>query len=183
MDKKYILLGRTLSYILRHNPSHIQLELDESGWADVTDLIKKMKEKGYDITLSLLYEIVNTNDKKRYIFNTNKTKIRANQGHSIPIDLNLEPLTPPFLLYHGTSKKYIEHIELEGLTKQKRHHVHLSEFEDVALTVGKRRGKPIILTIHSEQMHHDGYTFYRSENNVWLTDHVPALYINFNSKK
>lgn len=183
MDKKHILLGKTLSYILRHNPAHIQLEVDSSGWADVDDLIKKMKEKGYDITLNLLNEIVNTNEKKRYIFNANKTKIRANQGHSIQINLNLKPITPPSLLYHGTSKKYIENIQSEGLLKQKRHHVHLSEYKDVALTVGKRRGKPIILTIHSEQMHHDGYTFYRSENNVWLTDHVPASYINFSAKK
>jgi len=178
MNSDLIQLGKFLSYILRHHPEKIDLKLDANGWADVNELIEKINSNGYKITLHLLLQIVNTNDKKRYSFNDDKTKIRANQGHSIEVDLNLTPRIPPEILYHGTSKQFLDVIKQEGLTKQKRHHVHLSESKENAIQVGKRRGKPIILTIQSKQMHEDGYGFYLSENNVWLTDIVPPTYIS-----
>jgi putative RNA 2'-phosphotransferase len=128
--------------------------------------------------LNLLIEIVETNDKKRFSFNDDYTKIRANQGHSIDIDLNLIEDVPPTILYHGTVIKFIDSINKNGLIKGDRHHVHLSADIDTAISVGSRRGKAIVLEIDSFMMYNDGFKFYLSDNGVWLTDHVPAIYIS-----
>ncbi|WP_439132039.1 RNA 2'-phosphotransferase [Polaribacter sp.] len=173
-DKKQI--SKFLSLILRHQPEKIGLQLDKNGWAWVIDILEKSKLK---FTLKELEEIVMTNDKKRFSFNDDKTKIRANQGHSLKtINLELKTQVPPKVLFHGTIEKFIPSIKLEGLQKMNRQHVHLSPDQETAIKVGSRRGKPIILSINALQMHNEGYAFYHSENGVWLTDNVPVDFIN-----
>jgi putative RNA 2'-phosphotransferase len=165
--------------ILRHSPQTIQIQLDENGWANVAELIFKCTKHKHIFTFKELEEVVATNDKQRFIFNEDKTKIRANQGHSIAIDLALQPQTPPDYLYHGTVSKFLNDIKRDGLLKMSRQHIHLSVDKETAIKVGSRRGVPVILVIQSVKMHQDGYSFYLSENGVWLTDHVPANYIEF----
>lgn len=170
-----------MSLVLRHKPEEIGLQLDENGWALVSDLIYKMNGKGHALDFENLEEIVATNDKKRFAFNDDKTKIRASQGHSVAIDLALIESTPPETLFHGTVEKFIVEIKTNGLLKMSRQHVHLSKDKETAIKVGSRRGNPILLIVNSIKMHEDGYRFYQSENGVWLTDHVPAKYIQFQS--
>lgn len=176
MNTNITQISKYLSLILRHQPQSIDLILDPNGWADVEELLKKSTLK---FNFQQLIEVVEKNDKQRFIFNEDKTKIRANQGHSIKIDLALSPKIPPTLLYHGTVEKYLDNIRKEGLKKMSRNHVHLSKDIETAQKVGSRRGKPIILNINSEAMSHDGILFYCSENGVWLTDNVPTKYIIF----
>jgi putative RNA 2'-phosphotransferase len=177
MEKHLKSTSKFLSLVLRHRPAEIGLLLDENGWANVHELIEKINAKGNNLDINLLNEIVASNDKKRFAFNDDKTKIRASQGHSIEIDLNLQPSLPPEILYHGTATRFVESILKEGLTKQQRQHVHLSEKLETATAVGARHGKPTVLIIDAMQMHEDGLLFYKSENNVWLTDHVATKYI------
>jgi len=169
--------SKFLSYVLRHHPELINLNLDENGWANVDELITKSKNDSQGFTFEELDEIVETNDKKRFIFNEDKTRIRANQGHSVDINLALIPQQPPEFLYHGTAQRNIESILEKGIEKRNRQHVHLSQDIETATKVGMRHGKPIILTINTEKMFDDGIEFYLSENNVWLTDFVDATYI------
>lgn len=171
-DRQLTRTSKFLSLILRHDPAKIGLTLDPQGWANVDDLLKKM-----DISSGVLNAIVESNNKKRYSFNENKTKIRANQGHSIDIDLGLEPIEPPSILYHGTATKFLKNIFCDGIQKMKRHHVHLSEDVETAIKVGKRHGNVIVLKIDTEMMYNDGYSFYKSENDVWLTNFVDPKYI------
>lgn len=176
---KLIDLSRFLSYVLRHKPEAIGLNMESDGWVRVEELLAKMSVNGKDITLDVLEIIVQQDDKQRYSFNSDKTLIRANQGHSIEIDLNLEPVDPPKYLYHGTTGRNLESIRKSGLLKQQRHHVHLSENTDTAKRVGARYGKPVILKIFAGDMVRAGHTFYCSDNNVWLTDAVPPEFIEF----
>ncbi len=141
--------------------------MDENGWANVEELLSKSKKHQPSLDLELLKEIVVTNDKKRFAFNEDCTRIRANQGHSIKIDLEYSPKQPPEFLYHGTVAKFMDAIREKGLLKMSRHHVHLSEERDTAAKVGARRGKPIILTIRSGAMHANGTEFFQSDNGVW----------------
>jgi putative RNA 2'-phosphotransferase len=172
-------ISKFLSLILRHKPEEINLQLDENGWADTDELIKKSNAHGMAIDFDLLEEIVFTNDKKRFSFKDDLSKIRANQGHSVAIDLALTPTAPPEKLYHGTIAKFIDAIKINGLQKMSRQHVHLSKDIDTAKKVGARRGKPIILTINTMAMQQQGYLFYIAENGVWLTDNVPSAFIEF----
>ncbi|RBL90608.1 RNA 2'-phosphotransferase [Chitinophaga flava] len=172
-------ISKFLSLILRHSPEIIGLKLDANGWADVQELMAKAGRKGQQFTLEELSIVVAENDKQRFAFNEDKTRIRANQGHSINVSLDLEAAEPPEYLYHGTVGKFMSSIRTEGLLKMSRHHVHLSELKATAQAVGSRRGLPVILTVRSGSMHRDGVKFYKSANNVWLTDHVPAKYIDF----
>jgi len=177
-DKKRI--SKFLSLVLRHQPELIDLSLNENGWAEVNELMEKSKRKQIVFSFSQLEEIVKTNDKQRFAFNSDKSKIRANQGHSVKtVDLQLEAVKPPEFLYHGTVTKFIDAIKTTGLQKQSRQHVHLSADRATATTVGSRRGTPVILNIRALEMYNNGYTFYRSENKVWLTDHVPVAFIEF----
>ena len=153
------------------------MNLDENGWANVDELITKSTNDSQGFTFEELDEIVETNDKKRFIFNEDKTRIRANQGHSIDINLALIPQQPPEFLYHGTAQGNIESILEKGIEKRSRQHVHLSQDKETATKVGMRHGKPIILIINTGKMFEDGLKFYLSENNVWLTDFVDATYI------
>ncbi|KUJ61504.1 RNA 2'-phosphotransferase [Flavobacteriaceae bacterium CRH] len=174
-------ISKFLSLVLRHSPETINLKLDENGWADVEELILKCNNRGSQnqMTAELLNYVVENNDKKRFAFNDDKTKIRASQGHSISVELNLNEAEPSEFLYHGTVEKFLESIKKEGLQKMSRQHVHLSKDKETAIKVGGRRGVPQILTIKSGEMFKDGFKFYLSENNVWLTDEVPVRYIQF----
>jgi len=180
MDNKITKgISKLLSYILRHSPETIGLELDQNGWADVDELIAKFDLYERRIDFELLDYIVENNDKKRFAFNEDKTRIRANQGHSISIELNLDEAEPLEYLFHGTVEKFLSDIKTHGLQKMSRQHVHLSADRETANKVGSRRGKPVILTINSGAMHRAGYKFYLSDNNVWLTAVVPAEFITF----
>jgi putative RNA 2'-phosphotransferase len=172
-------ISKFISLVLRHKPEVINLNLDENGWTDVDELITKSKRDPHQgFTFEELEEIVETNDKKRFIFNEDKTRIRANQGHSIDIDLALKPQQPPEFLYHGTAQSNIDSILEKGIEKRNRQHVHLSQDKETATKVGMRHGKPVILTIKTMEMFEEGIEFYLSENNVWLTDFVDAKYIS-----
>jgi putative RNA 2'-phosphotransferase len=173
MKSELVSRSKFLSLVLRHKPEEIGLVLDEHGWANVQELLSKTK-----MTFVELQEIVDTNDKKRFAFNEDKTKIRASQGHSIDIELDLNPVTPPDVLYHGTATRFWDSISQTGLEKRSRQHVHLSSTEETAYKVGIRHGKPLILVIDSKSMHQKGYVFYLSANGVWLTDHVPREFIS-----
>lgn len=171
-----IQLGKFISLILRHKPETIGINLDEHGWANVQDLINGINNSGRTITFEQLEEIVQTNDKKRYSFNDDKTLIRANQGHSINVDVELKEAIPPKVLYHGTGEKYLESILKDGIKHKNRLNVHLSKDIETATKVGKRHGKPIILKIDTEAMLKDGIKFYLSENEVWLTSDIAPKY-------
>lgn len=170
-------ISKFLSLVLRHQPQEIGLILNENGWADVAELMQKSATKGKRFSMAELEEIVTTNDKKRFCFNEDKTQIRANQGHSVEIDLALQPVAPPEVLYHGTAQKNLDSILAKGIQKMNRQHVHLSKDTETAHIVGSRHGKPVILTINATQMQQDGLLFYQSDNGVWLTDSVDPKYI------
>jgi len=176
MKTNYKKRSKFLSLILRHNPGKIGLQLDEQGWANVDELLLKISADQSQWDLQLLKDIVANNDKKRFAFNDDETKIRASQGHSLEVDLDYVAKEPPEYLYHGTVAKFMDAIIANGLQKMNRHHVHLSEERDTAIAVGARRGKPVILTIRSGEMYRDGMTFFQSANGVWLTDTVLPKY-------
>ncbi len=178
MNTKLVSTSKFLSLILRHKPEKIGLTLDEAGWANVPELIERCNKHGHKLTLALLEEIVSTNEKQRFAFNADKSRIRANQGHSIDVDLQLTPKVPPAMLYHGTATRFLDSIRQQGLIAGNRQHVHLSADHETALKVGQRHGKPIVLEVQSGAMHAAGIAFYQSENGVWLTGHVPASYLN-----
>ncbi|TDW99749.1 RNA 2'-phosphotransferase [Dinghuibacter silviterrae] len=165
-------ISKTLSYVLRHNPGHIGLELDEQGWGSVDTLCRKL-----ELSPEVLKHIVDTNAKSRFNFNHDGTMVRASQGHSIEVDLQYTPQTPPAVLFHGTAEKNIPGIEESGLQKMNRHHVHLSKDRETALAVGTRHGKPVVLVVDAQRMHQDGHVFFLSDNGVWLTERVPVAYI------
>ena len=168
--------SRFISLILRHKPSEIGIELDEHGWANVAELIEGINKK-QPFDMAQLEEIVASDDKQRYSFNEDKTLIRANQGHSIPVDVELQESLPPDILYHGTGEKYVSSINDMGLIPKSRLYVHLSKDMETAVNVGKRHGKPVIYVVDSKKMAADGYKFYLSVNNVWLTKKVPVEYL------
>ena len=168
-----IKVSRYLSLILRHKPEQAGITLDEHGWANVEELIKGVSKK-YPITIDILEEIVATDDKQRYSFSNDHMLIRANQGHSVPVDVELEILEPPEYLYHGTAEKYIDSIMEKGLIPKSRLYVHLSEDIDTAAGVGKRHGEPVVYQINARNMHKCGFIFCKSKNGVWLVDRVPA---------
>ena len=168
--------SRYISLILRHKPESIGIKLDEHGWADVGELIDGIaKTRPFD--MDILERIVAEDEKQRYSFNDDKTLIRANQGHSISVDVELEEVVPPEILYHGTAEKFVEGIDSQGLIPKSRLYVHLSSDEATAYNVGKRHGRPVIYIVESGKMHRDGITFFRSVNGVWLVKEVPLEYL------
>lgn len=169
-------ISKFISLILRHKPETIGITLDEHGWADVSELIKGLS-KTYDFDMNLLEKIVSEDEKQRYSFNDDKTLIRANQGHSIPVDVELEKKIPPNVLWHGTAEKYVKSIERIGLIPKTRLYVHLSSDCETAKKVGSRHGVPVIYEVNSKQMYEDGFSFYQSVNGVWLCKQVPSKYI------
>ena len=166
-------MSKFLSLILRHKPQIVGLQLDEHGWAEVDELIRRVK----DLDRETLEKIVEQDEKQRYSFSADGKLIRANQGHSIPVDLELENLKPPEFLYHGTTERFSASILAQGLLKMSRLYVHLSSDVETAEKVGLRRGKPKIFIVESGKMFIDGFKFFKSVNGVWLTEHVPAKYL------
>ena len=170
-------ISKFLSLILRHQPHLIGVELDANGWIDVQLLLEKCQRQFPQLDRELLEHIVATNEKKRFAFNEEGDKIRASQGHSVQVDLQLEPMTPPEILYHGTVEKSLSQIRKNGLKGMSRMHVHLSKDQETARIVGNRRGEPIILEVQAGRMYKDGFLFYCSANGVWLCEQVPPQYI------
>ena len=166
-----------ISLVLRHKPEAAHITLDEHGWANVEELLSGINDTGRKIYMEILEEIVITDNKQRYSFNQDKTLIRANQGHSVPVDVELKEQEPPDFLFHGTATRFLDSIINEGLKPMSRLYVHLSKDIETALKVGRRHGAPVILKIHSEDMYKDGYMFYLSENGVWLTKKVDVKYL------
>jgi putative RNA 2'-phosphotransferase len=169
MTDQLIKISKLLSFILRHDPGSHGIKLDEHGYANVEELIKKI-----NISMDVLMRVVVENDKQRYAFNEEETLIRANQGHSIAVDLQLSPVEPPEILYHGTAARFLNSILIKGLIKGNRQYVHLSSDEKTAEKVGQRHGRSVVLKVLSAEMHKKGLKFYLSKNKVWLTDHVPV---------
>lgn len=170
-------VSRYLSYILRHNPSAAGVTMDEHGWVDVYDLVRGVRKKYPEFSYHILKLIVEMDEKQRYSFNEDRTKIRANQGHSVNVDVELEACEPPEVLFHGTGLKYIMSIGRDGLIPKSRLYVHLSKDSDTAIKVGKRHGDPVLYHVASGRMYHDGYEFFLSKNGVWLTKEVPVKYL------
>ncbi|NVK63510.1 MAG: RNA 2'-phosphotransferase [Flavobacteriales bacterium] len=170
-------VSKLMSLILRHQPDVIGVKLDENGWLGVDELIQGINRKGINFDFEQLQVVVDQNDKKRFTFNDDHTKIRANQGHSVKVDVELKASTPPDILFHGTVERFMDSIREMGLIPKSRLHVHLSADLETAQKVGGRRGKPVILKIDTKSMVENGHVFYRSKNGVWLTDQVPANFI------
>lgn len=173
----FIRLSKHISRILRHEPEIIGLQLDENGWLNVDELLAGINKEGRYIDKKILDEIVATNNKKRFSYNADQTKIRANQGHSIKVDVGLTKKNPPDILYHGTASRFLKSIKQSGIKKMARLNVHLSKDVKTAIDVGKRHGKPIVLVIDTKTMLKDGYQFYYSDNEVWLCDDIDYKYI------
>ena len=169
-----------MSLVLRHKPELIGISLDNEGWVNLDDFVHKINEHtNFHVTKETIHIIVKNDEKQRYSLSYDESMIRANQGHSVHVDLKLQPEMPPELLYHGTVENKLKSIEKEGLLPMSRNFVHLSSDIQTAENVGKRRGIPIILTIQAQKMYNEGYNFYQSENKIWMTKKVPVEYITF----
>jgi putative RNA 2'-phosphotransferase len=179
MDAHLVRFSKFLSLVLRHKPEEIGLTLDSQGWADVGDLIERANRRGVPLTRELVEQVVATNDKKRFALSADGAKVRASQGHSVEVDLGLEPRQPPEVLFHGTATRFLPGITAKGLLPSGRQHVHLSPDEATAVTVGRRHGKPVVLRVRCGEMHRAGFLFYLSDNGVWLTERVPVAFLDF----
>lgn len=178
MDEDLTKKSKALSRVLRHRPDAVGITLDKHGWCDVEELLEKLAAIGTVLSREQLDHIVEHNDKARFALSDDGARIRATQGHSVTgVDLQLREKTPPPVLYHGTTRKSIEAIMRQGLLPMNRHHVHLSPDVATATAVGSRRGPVVILVVDTFRMHRDGHRFFISENNVWLTKHVPPKYL------
>jgi putative RNA 2'-phosphotransferase len=178
MSKTIVSASKFVSLVLRHQPEVIGLPLDSEGWAEIDALIQ-LSQPHHPLTRALIDEVVATNNKQRFAISDDGTRIRARQGHSIEVELGLVAIVPPEYLFHGTAMHSVEAIRREGLSKRSRQHVHLSSEADTATRVGARHGRPVVLRIHAAAMTTAGHAFFRSENGVWLTDAVPAEFIDF----
>jgi putative RNA 2'-phosphotransferase len=176
-DKRLVKVSKYLSKHLRHQPERLGLELGPGGWVEVDTLLAACAANHFPLTRAELEEVVARNDKKRFAFDETGARLRASQGHTVEVDLQLEPVEPPPLLYHGTPERNRDVVLRSGLDRMDRHHVHLSGDEETARKVGARRGTPILLAVDAAAMRRDGHTFYRSANGVWLVDEVPAQYL------
>jgi putative RNA 2'-phosphotransferase len=176
-DAQLVRISKFLSKHLRHDPGGLGLELAPGGWVSVDDLLSASARKGMRMTREVLNEVVARNSKQRFSFDETGARIRANQGHSVDVDLRLEPAEPPDTLYHGTGCRTAAVVAREGLKKMSRHHVHLSPDVETARTVGRRHGRPVVFRIDAAAMRRDGHTFYCSANGVWLVDEVPPEHL------
>jgi putative RNA 2'-phosphotransferase len=176
-DSRLVKISKYLSRHLRHEPDRIDIQLAPGGWVPVSELLDACQKYNFPVQLAELKQVVAENNKQRFSFDETGTLIRANQGHSVEIDLQLEPAVPPNILYHGTGSGAVESILSAGIQKMSRHHVHLSIDIQTARKVGARHGIPVIFSVDATAMHGDGYTFYCSENGVWLVDFVPQNYL------
>jgi putative RNA 2'-phosphotransferase len=175
--KRLVKVSKYLSKHLRHEPERLGLTLAPGGWVEVDALLRACDAHHFALTRAELNEVVAKNDKQRFSFDDSGTRIRANQGHSTAVDLQLEAVVPPAVLYHGTAARQVSPILESGLNKMARHHVHLSATVPTAIAVGSRHGKPVVLEVDAAGMARDGFPFYRSANGVWLADEVPPRYL------
>ncbi|QDV36401.1 RNA 2'-phosphotransferase [Tautonia plasticadhaerens] len=178
MEKRFVRVSKYLAKYLRHAPEELGLTLRPGGWVPVDDLLDAAERQGFPFSYDELVECVETNDKRRFSFDETNVLIRANQGHSVEVDLHLEGREPPEVLYHGTVEGFLAAIWEEGLVRGRRHHVHLSSDVETARRVGARRGKPLILSVDAGRMRREGHRFFLSANGVWLTDAVPPAYLS-----
>ncbi len=180
-EKSKKRISKFLSLVLRHQPETIGIELDPNGWVEVETLLTAMENSKHrqNVSLAQLEEVVSSNDKQRFEFDDARHRIRARQGHSVEIDLGLSPSVPPEYLMHGSSTDSIPLIRQSGLKKMNRHDVHLHVDDSLAVDVGGRHGKPVLLKIRAREMHKKGYQFFVTANDVWLTDNVPPEFIQF----
>jgi putative RNA 2'-phosphotransferase len=178
-DSRLVSISKFLSLVLRHEPEEIGLVLDENGWAELAELVRLSNQRGKQLTRELVEEVVTKNDKQRFMISPDGTKIRANQGHSVTVELGLAPVQPPELLFHGTVERFLDSIRTQGLRRGNRRHVHLSADEQTARSVGTRRGRPVVLTVAARMMSERGHMFYLSQNQVWLTEHVPPEFVGY----
>ncbi|HEY3240554.1 MAG TPA: RNA 2'-phosphotransferase [Acidimicrobiia bacterium] len=176
-EKRAVRVSKFLALVLRHDPGSIGLELDPSGWADIDQLLAANGAHGLSITREELEEVARENPKQRFTIDASENRIRANQGHSLEVDLGLAPVPPPEVLYHGTAWRVLSAILAEGLQPMGRQHVHLSGDAATAVNVARRHGTPIVLAVESQRMHQAGHEFFLSANGVWLTDHVPSAFV------
>jgi len=176
-SKETVIISKFLSKVLRHSPELINLNLNDAGWASVDELIEKSRTKNIQLDMLKLEHVVANNNKKRFAFNSDKTQIKAHQGHSIKIDHGFKAIKPPEILFHGTAKQNISSIQKLGLQKRNRHHVHLSAEPQTAINVGQRHGFPVIFKVQSLEMFNKGFEFYKSDNGVWLTNNVPEEFL------
>lgn len=176
--RRHVRVSKFLSLVLRHEPERIGIKLDSAGWVDVQELLDACRREGIPIDLEELKDVVATNPKQRFAFSEDGLRIRASQGHSVPVDLGYQPEAPPETLYHGTARRGLASILKQGLVRGQRHHVHLSTTPETAVKVGQRHGRPVVLEVRAGQMHRDGHVFYLSDNGVWLTEHVPPEYLS-----
>jgi putative RNA 2'-phosphotransferase len=170
-------VSKNLSYVLRHRPDSVGIELEPGGWIAVDTLLTALENTGRRVSPALLQQIVAENDKQRFEFSDDGARIRARQGHSVEVDLQYEPAVPPGVLYHGTATRFLDSIMQQGLLKGRRQHVHLSTSRETMIQVAMRHGKPVLLAIASAQMHAAGHAFFVTGNHVWLTDHVPPQFL------
>jgi putative RNA 2'-phosphotransferase len=178
LNNNLVKISKFLSLVLRHAPETIRVTMDKNGWVGIQELIDNANTyKNLHLTTDIIKKVVETNDKQRFILSDDEKRIRANQGHSITVDLELESRTPPDVLYHGTAIRFLDSIRKDGIKSMGRQYVHLSRTEEIAITVGRRHGEPVVLYIDAKTMHEEGYKFYLSENKVWLVDKVPIKYI------
>ena len=171
-----VALSKWLSYALRHRPDAVGLALDANGWAEVSDVLRAARAQGHDLDRATLERVVRESDKQRFALDGDR--VRANQGHSVAVDLDLAPVPPPETLYHGTSRRSLGAILDQGLHRQSRHHVHLSADAETARAVGARHGAPVVLAVRAGEMARAGHRFYRSENGVWLVGAVPPGFLS-----
>lgn len=176
-DIRLTKISKFLSKHLRHQPERIGLALQPGGWVAVDDLLRACAAWGHPIDRATLDEVVERNDKRRFAFDETGTRLRAQQGHSVAVDLELEAVAPPAVLYHGTGRGSVTPILRDGLKRMRRHHVHLSADRETALRVGGRHGGPVVFAVDAQAMRDEGWTFYRSGNGVWLVDDVPARFL------
>lgn len=178
-EKKMEETSKFLSFVLRHRPEAIGLELNYNGWVTIDDLVSKANASGMiSLTHTVVEEVVESNDKKRFSISEDGRRVRANQGHSLKVDLELKAAVPPVILFHGTATRFLDSILSKGLTSMQRNHVHLSSDANTALSIGKRHGKPVVLQISAGQMSHQGYKFHVSTNKVWLVKAVPPAFLS-----
>lgn len=178
-EKQNKRISKFLSLVLRHQPGTINIKLDEAGWVDIDVLLKQMAKHRQSITRKTLERIVADNDKQRFTISEDGKRIRAKQGHSVDVDLGYQAAEPPESLCHGTPERFVPLIKESGLKKMERHHVHMHADKKLAEEVGGRRGKPVLLVVRAKEMHDAGHRFFVTENDVWLTDHVPPKFIDF----
>jgi putative RNA 2'-phosphotransferase len=179
MDGRLVRTSKFMSQVLRHAPETVGLRLDEAGWVDVDELFAAAAQAGVQLDRPTLERVVAENDKKRFAFSEDGVRIRASQGHSVSVELGLEPQAPPDILFHGTADRNLDSIRAQGLIPGRRTHVHLSADEETAVNVGRRHGRPVVLRVAAGAMHRAGHPFYRSDNGVWLTDAVAPDHIQF----